>query len=258
MRQRPPLGSLAHGVGDRSTAAAGAVGARLCEARNQTDAADAAAPWLAGPARCRHPAAAHQKRGAAGALQALHRSRSLWIAPPARLASTRCVASLSGVRAIGIAVGSSRIGLEQIARGLADPKSALPELAATDDEPAGRGDPIAGGAHQPVGVRKLTQLAPQSAACKTAAYGAPGVSGCAQRHRDAGGHTGGEVTHFQDARHFASWFGLTPKESSSGMTRRLGRISKRSERYLRMLLTHGARSVLGAATVANRNSQAAR
>ncbi len=35
--------------------------------------------------------------------------------------------------------------------------------------------------------------------------------------------TSGEVTHFKDARHFASWFGLTPKESSSGMTRRLGR-----------------------------------
>jgi transposase len=64
-----------------------------------------------------------------------------------------------------------------------------------------------------------------------------------------------EVTHFKDARHFASWFGLTPKESSSGMTRRLGRISKRGDRYLRMLLTHGARSVLRAATVADRQGR---
>jgi hypothetical protein len=52
------------------------------------------------------------------------------------------------------------------------------------------------------------------------------------------------------ARHFASWFGLTPKEYSSGSTRKLGRISKRGDRYLRMLLTHGARAVLRSATLA--------
>jgi transposase len=64
--------------------------------------------------------------------------------------------------------------------------------------------------------------------------------------------TAGQVRHFKDARHFASWFGLTPKEHSSGSTRHLGRISKRGDRYLRMLLTHGARSVLRAATAAQR------
>jgi transposase len=62
--------------------------------------------------------------------------------------------------------------------------------------------------------------------------------------------TSGDVSHFKDARHFASWFGLTPKEFSSGNTRHLGRISKKGDRYLRMLLTHGARSVLRAATAA--------
>ena len=64
--------------------------------------------------------------------------------------------------------------------------------------------------------------------------------------------TGGQVSHFKDARHFASWFGLTPREFSSGSRQVLGRISKRGDRYLRMLLTHGARSVLRAATVARR------
>jgi len=34
--------------------------------------------------------------------------------------------------------------------------------------------------------------------------------------------TSGDVTHFKDARHFASWFGLTPKEYSSGNSRYLG------------------------------------
>ena len=43
--------------------------------------------------------------------------------------------------------------------------------------------------------------------------------------------------------------GLTSKEYSSGSTRHLGRISKYGDRYLRMLLTHGARAVLRAAGV---------
>ena len=60
--------------------------------------------------------------------------------------------------------------------------------------------------------------------------------------------TGGAVQHFRDARHFASWFGLTPKEHSSGSSRYLGHISKRGDRYLRTLLTHGARAVLRAAS----------
>jgi transposase len=57
----------------------------------------------------------------------------------------------------------------------------------------------------------------------------------------------GSVPHigaFRRARHFASSLGLTPRERSSGGTRRLGGISKRGDRYLRTLLTHGARSVL--------------
>jgi len=62
--------------------------------------------------------------------------------------------------------------------------------------------------------------------------------------------TGGSVGHFKDARHFASWFGLTPREFSSGNSRVLGRISKQGDRYLRMLLTHGARAVLRAASLA--------
>jgi hypothetical protein len=49
------------------------------------------------------------------------------------------------------------------------------------------------------------------------------------------------------ARHFASYLGSTPREHSSGNVRRLGRISKRGDAYLRTLLTHGARAVLRAA-----------
>jgi transposase len=54
----------------------------------------------------------------------------------------------------------------------------------------------------------------------------------------------GNIQRFPSGRHFASYLGLTPREYSSGLMRRLGRISKRGNPYLRMLLIHGARSVL--------------
>jgi transposase len=54
----------------------------------------------------------------------------------------------------------------------------------------------------------------------------------------------GDVHRFPTSRHFASFLGLTPREYSSGNHRRLGHISKRGDVYLRMLLIHGARSVL--------------
>jgi transposase len=54
----------------------------------------------------------------------------------------------------------------------------------------------------------------------------------------------GDIRRFPSARHLASYLGLTPREYSSGLKRRLGRISKRGDGYLRTLLIHGARSVL--------------
>jgi transposase len=54
----------------------------------------------------------------------------------------------------------------------------------------------------------------------------------------------GDLHRFPSARHFASYLGLTPRETSTGLKRRLGRISKRGDPYLRMLLIHGARSLL--------------
>jgi transposase len=53
-----------------------------------------------------------------------------------------------------------------------------------------------------------------------------------------------DINSFQRARQFAAWLGLTPREYSTAQTRYLGRISKRGDSYLRMLLTHGARSAL--------------
>ena len=54
----------------------------------------------------------------------------------------------------------------------------------------------------------------------------------------------GNAQVFKNGRQFAAWLGLTPRQHSSSSTNRLGRITKRGDRYLRMLLVHGARSRL--------------
>jgi len=214
--------------------------------RNKTDAADAAA--LIEAARCADLAPVRVKSIEQQGLQALHRTRSLWMAT-----RTSRINALRGFcREFGISISQgSRIGLEQIGRQLADPASPVPDLL----RPTMR---LLIEEIRLLETRisqleaELARLAQQSAACKTL-LSVPGVGLLTATAMVAA--TSGEVTHFKDARHFASWFGLTPKESSSGMTRRLGRISKRGDRYLRMLLTHGARSVLRAATVADRQGR---
>jgi len=59
--------------------------------------------------------------------------------------------------------------------------------------------------------------------------------------------TVGDIHRFRSGRSLANYLGLTPREASSGLRRRLGRISKRGDTYTRMLLVHGARSALLAA-----------
>lgn len=61
----------------------------------------------------------------------------------------------------------------------------------------------------------------------------------------------GNASHYGSGRKLASAFGLTPREHSSGDSRKQYGISKRGNVYLRKLLIHGARSVL----VARRRSQ---
>ncbi|MCF6432113.1 IS110 family transposase [Leisingera sp. MMG026] len=57
----------------------------------------------------------------------------------------------------------------------------------------------------------------------------------------------GDKSCFKNGRQFAAWLGLVPKQRSSGGKARLFGISKRGDRYLRTLLIHGARVVLGKA-----------
>ncbi len=54
----------------------------------------------------------------------------------------------------------------------------------------------------------------------------------------------GNGSQFNNAREFAVWLGLTPKQYSSGETVRSAGITKRGNRYLRKQLVHGARAAL--------------
>jgi len=57
----------------------------------------------------------------------------------------------------------------------------------------------------------------------------------------------GDQSSFRNGREFAAWPGLVPRQRSSGGKARLFGISKRGDRYLRTLMIHGARAVLGKA-----------
>ncbi len=209
--------------------------------RNKTDAADATA--LLEAARASDIRPVRVKSIEQQALQGLHRIRSLWMGT-----RTSRINALRGFcREFGIAIPvGARTGIEVVSRVLADPQTTVPEL-------------IRGAARLLVEEirlleariaqieRELAQAACLSPACTTL-LSVPGIGLLTATAMVAA--TCGDVSHFKDARHFASWFGLTPKEYSSGNTRYLGHISKRGDRYLRMLLTHGARSVLRAATAA--------
>jgi len=61
---------------------------------------------------------------------------------------------------------------------------------------------------------------------------------------------------FHNGRQFAAWVGLVPRQHSSGEKQRLMGITKRGDPYLRMLLIHGARSVVYRAA-SNRTAEAA-
>jgi transposase len=209
--------------------------------RNKTDATDAAA--LLEACRCADLRPVRVKSVEQQALQGLHRIRSLWMGT-----RTSRINALRGFcREFGLAIPQgARTGLEVLGRVLADPNSAVPGLIRDSAKLLLEEVRLLEARIAQV-ERELANAARHSPAC-TLLLSVPGIGLLTATAMVAA--TTGDVTHFQDARHFASWLGLTPREFSSGGTRHLGRISKKGDRYLRMLLTHGARSVLRAAAAA--------
>lgn len=209
--------------------------------RNKTDRADAIALLEAGRAPDIRPV--RIKSVEQQSLQAIHRTRSLWMST-----RTSRINALRGFcRELGLHVPvGARTGIDAMSRAIADEQSAIPAMLRPSmrmllDEIRILETRVA------QLERQLAVIASESTACRLL-MSIPGVGLLTATGIAAA--TSGSVAHFADARHFASWFGLTPKETSSGESRKLGRISKRGDTYLRMLLTHGARSVLRAAAAA--------
>ena len=203
--------------------------------RNKTDRADAAA--LLDAARCGEILDVPVKTQDQQAIQGLHRIRSQWMA--ARTARINALRGLLREQGIDLPAGANNavktappvIDDERIPYALRlallDIVGEILSLEARIERIEGQ---LATHARADASVQALLNvpgIGLLSATALVAAVGSP--------------------ANFRSGRHLAAWLGLTPKESSSGRRRKLGRISKRGDAYLRTLLTHGARAVLSRA-----------
>ena len=205
--------------------------------RNKTDRADASA--LLEADRCGDILPVPVKSEGQQALQGLHRVRSGWMAT--RTARINTVRGLLREFGFDLPQGPAAV-MGRVPGWLADETVAIPPvlrqaLSALMDEIRSLETRIAGvekqlrqEARQRPAVQKLMDVPGIGLLIATALVAAVG-----------------NMEAFRDGRHLAAWLGLTPKESSSGLKRRLGRISKRGDPYLRTLLIHGARAALNAA-----------
>jgi transposase len=211
--------------------------ARAYVRRNKTDAADAAA--LIEAARCPDIRPVPIKSVDQQALQQLHRLRSQWMG--ARTSRINFLRGCLREFGVSIPVGAQR-AINSVRQTLASLESPVPvllhpslmELLTEIDSLEERCKHIDRelarlSRHDPV-VERLLQI--------------PGVGPLTATALRA---SVVDIQRFPSARHFASWVGLTSREHSSGERRRLGRISKQGDPYLRTLLIHGARAVLLAA-----------
>lgn len=202
--------------------------------RNKTDRSDAKGLLEAARNEALRPVPV--KTEAQQALTALHRLRSTWLAT--RTARINTVRGLLREFGIIIPLGARRVR-PAVTLLLAEPdarvpaalrpslQSALEELAALEER-----------------LRTVEQQLTALAAELPAVAMLRTIPGIGLLTATALVGFVGDARRFPTARHFASSLGLTPKEHSSGTRRRLGAISKAGDPYLRMLLTHGARSVL--------------
>ena len=169
-------------------------------------------------------------------LCSLHRLRSGWLA--ARTAQVNTLRGLLRELGLVIPVGVEKV-LPAVRSLIGDADSDIPDalrgvLATACDEIE------ALGRHLKLSERQLAALAEQTPGVERL-QSIPGIGLLTATALVA---FIGSIQRFPSGRHFASYLGLTPREYSSGLKRRLGRISKRGDSYLRMLLIHGARSVL--------------
>lgn len=169
-------------------------------------------------------------------LQAIHRVRTQW--QTARVARINAMRGLLAEHGHAIPVGARTV-LRRVSAIIEDHDAAVPAvlrhtIALVVDEVHRREEKIAGLDRQ---LARLADAHPVATRLLT-------IPGVGVRTATALVGSVGHIHAFRRGREFASWLGLTPRESSTGARRSLGRISKRGDVHLRCLLTHGARAVL--------------
>ena len=169
-------------------------------------------------------------------LTSLHRVRSGWMGT--RIARSNMVRGLLREVGIGIPLGAAQV-VPRVLEAVEDAESGVPwamreVLHTSCGEIRQLEGQIQGVERQ---LEALTRQTPVVARLRT-------IPGIGLLTATALVGFVGDIQRFHSCRHFASYLGLTPREWSSGLRRRLGGISKRGDTYLRTLLIHGARAVI--------------
>jgi transposase len=213
--------------------------------RNKTDRADAAG--LLEADRCSQIDAVPIKSPEQQGVQALHRIRELLKGQ--RTATINLVRGLLREFGIAIPLGAAKVRPAVLAA-LEDGGNELPMmLRHTLAEMLER---LANLTHGMSAIdQRLKEVAQHDPVCQCYCQ-VPGVGVLTATAVRA---TVGSLDRFRSGRRFAAWVGITPREHSSGAQRRLGRISKRGDSYLRVLFIHGARAALLAAHVRAKRQQ---
>jgi transposase len=201
--------------------------------RNKTDAADAAAICEAMGRRDMHFVPV--KSAAQQAALALHRTRELLVRQRTMTAN-----ALRGQLAeFGIVAAQGQAGLGQLLEMVGAPGSDLPaEARAAFAVLAGQWGALHG---QIAALERQIAAWHRNDATSRRLATIPGIGPITASALAA---SVGDAKAFKTGRHFAAWLGLTPREWSSGMKRRQGKISKRGDGYLRRLLILGSHAVM--------------
>lgn len=210
--------------------------------RNKTDRADAAG--LVEAARCAQIDEVPVKSPRQQGLQALHRVREQLKAQ--RTATINLVRGLLREFGVAIPIGAAKV-VPAVRDALEDGENEVPmPLRATLAELLVR---MAGLQADMTAIERRLEVEAQADVAVQRYQTVPGIGLLTATALRAGA---GELSRFRSGRHLASWIGLVPREHSSGQHRRLGKITKRGDGYLRTLLIHGGRAILRSAAMRRR------
>ena len=202
--------------------------------RNKTDVADAQAIWEA--AQRPEMRFVAVKSEAQQAVLTLHRVRAQLV----KMRRMQINQTHGLLHEFGAPVHAGRKSMDDAARRLSDLADTLPAMVIdTLREQLQRIEALTREIHA-IEHRLAAWLRQDEAATRLAAI--PGVGLLTATAAIA---TIGQANAFRSGREFAAFLGLVPRQSGTGGRVKLLGISKRGDVYLRTLLIHGARAVLG-------------